>query len=328
MRVLRRIAKKILIKTGFYDKYCDYMYERSLKQRIIKDYDGGSASFWTSHMVTDNEFSSAEGSLEYFHWRNNQYPGYIDLMPVSGQNGKVVLDYGCGPGNDLVGFTVFSSPAKLIGVDVSTTALNASKHRLSLHCNIAEKNIYLHLIDESDNKIPVEDNTVDYVHSSGVLMSVANINFALKEIHRVLKVGGKMAAMVYNHDSIWSNLYVPWFLQTHLKIDTNLTFEEAFRRSTDNSIRNEAAPVSCCYRPDEFIKLVESVGFKGEFKGAAISGFEVNLTRKYLDKAVSDKRLGEKYRIFLKSLEIDEKGIPYYKENVAGIDACYLFVKS
>ena len=31
-------------------------------------------------------------------------------MPVNQADGLVVLDYGCGPGNDLVGFGHFSNP--------------------------------------------------------------------------------------------------------------------------------------------------------------------------------------------------------------------------
>ena len=68
----------------------------------------GSAAYWNASMVATRPFDSKEDSLEHFYWRNAQYPGYIDLLPVSGQDEKVVVDYGCGPGNDLVGFSVFS----------------------------------------------------------------------------------------------------------------------------------------------------------------------------------------------------------------------------
>ena len=47
--------------------------------------------------------------------------------------GKTVLDYGCGPGNDLVYFSVLTPAAKIIGMDVSQKALNIAKKRLKLH---------------------------------------------------------------------------------------------------------------------------------------------------------------------------------------------------
>ena len=67
-----------------------------------------------------------------FPLRNSIYPGYIELMPVNQADGLVVLDYGCGPGNDLVGFGHFSNPKKLIGADVSARNEN-SKKRTDLH---------------------------------------------------------------------------------------------------------------------------------------------------------------------------------------------------
>ena len=54
-------------------------------------------------------------------------------MPVDEADDLVVVDYGCGPGNDLVGFSEFSKTKKLIGVDVSKTALKVAETRLKLH---------------------------------------------------------------------------------------------------------------------------------------------------------------------------------------------------
>ena len=109
--------------------------------------------------------NNSEDSLKHFHWRNAQYPGYIELMPVKGQDDKVVLDYGCGPGNDLLGFSVFSKPKQLFGVDVSKTALEESASRLALHNSKAD---LIHL-EENKNLIPIDNESVDYIHTSGVL---------------------------------------------------------------------------------------------------------------------------------------------------------------
>jgi len=49
--------------------------------------------------------------------RSEQYFDYWNTCPC-GQDGKVILDYGCGPGHDLVGFVSIPSLA-LIGMDVS-----------------------------------------------------------------------------------------------------------------------------------------------------------------------------------------------------------------
>jgi hypothetical protein len=43
--------------------------------------------------------------------------------------------------------------------------------------------------------------------------------------------------------------------------------------------------------------------------------------------AISDIRLNEEHRNFLSELVFNEKGMPMYKGNIAGIDACYKFYK-
>jgi SAM-dependent methyltransferase len=124
------------------------------------------ADYWTEHNVTSHMlYKSPEESLEYFHWRNAQYYRYIDLMPVVGYDNKAVLDYGCGPGHDLVGFGVYSRTNKLVGADLSTSSLAEAKERLSLH----KINADLVRIDPLATELPFEDNSFDHIHSSGVL---------------------------------------------------------------------------------------------------------------------------------------------------------------
>ena len=113
-----------------------------------------------------------EQSLNHFEWRNSQYPGYIELMPVKNYDNKVVLDYGCGPGNDLVGFSEFSNPKELIGADVSKPSLELAKKRLLLH----RKDVRLLHLEEKENKILLADNSIDLIHSSGVLHHCKNLN--------------------------------------------------------------------------------------------------------------------------------------------------------
>ena len=143
----------------------------------------GSEAYWTAYLVANEPWKTRESSLEHFNWRNALYPGYIELMPVNNADNMDVLDYGCGPGNDLVGFAEFSNTKSLTGVDVSSTALKKSRDRLSLH----DINASLIKIEENENILPLSSNKFDLVSSSGVLHHVKNLDIALKEIHRVLK---------------------------------------------------------------------------------------------------------------------------------------------
>ena len=278
----------------------------------------GSAAYWTFHTVAEDDWRNAADSLDHFKWRNQQYPGYIQLMPVNVADDLVVLDYGCGPGNDLVGFSEFSNPARLIGADVSPTALDASKKRLALHRKTAE---FL-LIDEESNKINLPDKAVDLVHSSGVLHHVKNLEAALSEIHRVLKVGGCFRVMIYNYDSLWLHLYTAYIHQIEMGRYSKLDLLDAFKRTTDGP----NCPISHCYRPSQFVEIVTKNGFSGHFKGSAISVDELTWLPKRFD-AIKCRNLNVEHRNFLSAISFDRNGHPLVDGHVAGIDGCFEFKK-
>src|SRR6185312_6980092 len=126
-----------------------------------------SANYWSHYKVDSPSsiFDSIEASLQHLAWRNAQYPGYIELMPVHNADDLTVLDFGCGPGNDVVGFGVFSHPKKLFGADVSPLALEFARRRTALHNTKAE----FFQLNEAQIALPLPDGSVDLIHSSGVL---------------------------------------------------------------------------------------------------------------------------------------------------------------
>src|SRR5690348_12306488 len=165
----------------------------SSSEMPVKSLADQSAEHWTESNVTyHRKYQNAEESLRHFEWRSSLYVGYLDLMPVAGFDGKTVLDFGCGPGHDLVGFGAYSRPARLIGVDVSPTSLDEARARLALHGINAE------LIRQGADevRIPLPDGSVDHVHSSGVLHHTPDPVVHLKELRRVLKPGGTMNLMI------------------------------------------------------------------------------------------------------------------------------------
>ena len=274
-----------------------------------------SSEYWTQFNVTQHyEFSSAAESLEYFHWRNDQYPGYIELMPVAGQDGKVVLDYGCGPGHDVIGFGTYSKPRRLIGVDVSPTSLAEAERRARLHGIPVE---FLR-IDERDNSIPIESGSVDYIHSSGVIHHTPDPAKVLRELKRVLAPGGRMRIMVYHYDSLWLHLFVAYTLRISQGAYPGLDLRQVFTKTTDG----ENCPISNIYRAEEFGALAASAGLACRFLGAAVSLFELKLLPQRLD-AIADRRLAAEHRRFLLDLEIDRRGHPVHDGTCAGIDGCY-----
>lgn len=272
--------------------------------------------YWTDHNVTLHcAFNSQLESLEYFHWRNDQYPNYLNLMPVSGFDGKKILDYGCGPGHDLVGFGTYSNYQYLAGVDISGTSVTEAKSRISLHGISADVML---LQETSDSNLPFEDESFDHIHCSGVLHHTPDPVVILKEMKRILKPNGTINIMVYNYDSIWLHLYVAYLRTLVQGLYQGKSLSDQFRHSTDG----EDCPISNCYKSSEWIALCQEAGFQAKFTGAAVSVFELSI----LDKrfaAIMDRRLPSESRQFLTALKFNEQGIPEYQGAVAGIDACY-----
>ena len=138
-------------------------------------------------------------------------------MPVCGQDDKCVLDYGCGPGHDLVGFGAFSKTRRLVGIDLSQSSLAEARDRLEIH-NI---NAELFWLDSNVTKLPFADNSFDYIHTSGVLHHVPDPIKILLEFSRILKPGGMIRVMVYNYDSLWLHLYVAYHQNILKKRNSN-----------------------------------------------------------------------------------------------------------
>lgn len=273
------------------------------------------ADYWTSHNVTmHRRFASASESLDYLSWRNDQYFNYIDLMPVSGEDGRVVLDYGCGPGNDLAGFAAFGSPQRLIGMDVSASSLAEAKARLDLH----RSDVELHLLEPGSSRIPLPDASVDVIHCSGVLHHIPEPEETLTEFRRVLRPEGRLQLMVYNRQSLWFHLYCAYHIQILQGRYSGESLEEVFRKSTDG----ENCPVSRAYRPQEIIELARRAGLDVHLRGVAIAAFEMSLFEtRYA--AIMDLRLPAECRTFLSALELDERGLARSGAHCAGIDACF-----
>jgi SAM-dependent methyltransferase len=192
--------------------------------RMSPDSEAAVADYWTSYNVTlHHAFQTHEESLSYFRWRNDQYFGYIELMPLRGQDGKVVLDFGCGPGHDLVGFATESKPSRLIGVEVSPSSLAEARGRLALHgaaCDFI-------LADPQSSELPLESESVDYVHSSGVLHHVPNLVETLREIRRILRRDGVARIIVYNYESVWLHLFVAYVKRLIENAYQDLSLEQA-----------------------------------------------------------------------------------------------------
>ncbi len=306
----------------------DHLFEipiLSKEERMEK-----SEEYWTRHNVTASKiFEDRKESLEYFIWRNIQYPGYIEKMPVNCADGKVVLDYGCGPGNDVVGFSEYSKAKKIIAMDVSSTALELARKRAVLH---NDENIEYIEINEEDDILPLENGSVDIIHSSGVLHHTPDMGKILNEFYRILKDDGYCQIMVYNYDSLYMHLYVCY----HAWLKNRKSFIECFaRRDADDKrslfkVLTDGAecPIANCYTEKEFTDICKESGFKVELRGNSISKMEIDMFKEIGQEAADSELLDEESKTFLKGLYVNEVGIPCNANGLyAGIGSCYKLTK-
>lgn len=154
-----------------------------------------------------NYFVDAEeGSWEFYRnidrkflkWipfmQSGGYPFLTRYIDMKGLKGKKLLDIACGTGVLTEQFVRMG--ADVTAIDLTPKAVELTKKRLDLYHLKAE------VLEADAQKLPFADNTFDYVCAWGCLMHMPETEQAIREIHRVLKPGGKSLAMMYHVNSV------------------------------------------------------------------------------------------------------------------------------
>lgn len=259
-------------------------------------------NYWNKyHINIQQKIENKTDSINFFNWRNSQHPNYLDFMPVKNFDNYIILDYGCGPGHDVVGFIENSKPHKVIAADISNKILKIAERRVQFH----EFRNLVDFIEIDENLLSnFEDNYFDLINCSGVLHHLPDVNLVLNEFYRVLKQHGELRVMVYNKDSVWYHLYAPYVLQLVEKmIPRKFDADQAFRVSTDGP----KCPISIAYTYEEFKKIAIKSNFSTELVGISGSKHEEEILNKYLSAAISDDRLAIKHRNFLKNVNLNSE---------------------
>jgi len=120
--------------------------------------------------------------------KHNDWSDYDEyLFKEFDTSGLVALEYGCGPGRNIIKFN--NRFSRIDGVDIAINNIEKAKLNLN-HNGIAIPNLYL-----CDGKsIPVEDSVYDVVFSVICLQHIAcyDIRFSImSDIKRILKPNGR-----------------------------------------------------------------------------------------------------------------------------------------
>lgn len=107
--------------------------------------------------------------------------------------GLKVLEIGCGLGTDGAQFA--EAGADYTGVDLTEAAVELARKRFETF-GVPGK------FQTADaEQLEFDDNTFDLVYSHGVLHHTPDTAEAIREIHRVLRPGGRAMVMLYHRDS-------------------------------------------------------------------------------------------------------------------------------
>jgi ubiquinone/menaquinone biosynthesis C-methylase UbiE len=279
--------------------------------------------YWEGHTVNSTPFATRRASAGYLEWRFAEYPLFREFAGLWGDHDReIVLDYGCGPGNDIVGFLLHTDAKQVIGIDVSRQALELARRRVALH-RVPRDRVRLIQVDDAQPEIPLPDEALDYLQCQGVLQHVSDPSWVLRELHRVLKPGREARVMVYNRDSVWLHLYTAYVVMLVEDRYRELPVEEAFQLTTDG----KECPIARCWRAEDFIGLCDRAGFEARYLGGYLSRHELDVMSRYRDRAISDPRLAAEHREFLEGLELDGRGLPMHGGVHAGVGGAYVLRK-
>jgi SAM-dependent methyltransferase len=274
-------------------------------------------AYWTRHTVRSEPFKSAEESEAYLEWRFEEYPLFREFSGLWGSHDdETIIDVGCGPGNDLTGLALYTSARRIIGVDVSPTALELARGRLDLH---GITNVELMRTTNADPTLPLPDASVDYLQCLGVLMCASSPKGMLEQFRRVLKPTGRAAIMVYNRPSVYYHLYTAYEKMIVEDAFPGLTVDEAFQRNTDGP----ECPLSLAWEPGDVRTMCEDAGFTATYTGGYLAKHELVCMERSWDRAIVDERLGDESREFLRDLRMDHRGLPMRGAWHAGVGAMF-----
>ncbi len=163
-----------------------------------------------------------EAVLRSHRWRTVDNSAAY-LIPHLAPNTSM-LDVGCGPGTITLDFAARVAPGRVVGIDFAPAAIEAaeSERAASNVTNVEFRTGDIYALD-------FPDDTFDIVHAHQVLQHVTDPVGALREMRRVCKPGGIVAA----RDSDYAAF--TWYPETP-KIDAWLTMYRTVARS------NQAEP--------------------------------------------------------------------------------------
>lgn len=155
--------------------------------------------YWNARIHDLEMTEHPAGTLAFFDdldaYRFDKLRYLPQLVDFTSFAGRTLLEIGCGIGTDLVRFA--RGGARVIGVDLSETAVRLARQNFELHAVAGGRPLLL----ADGARLPLADSSVDAVYAHGVIQYAADPERLVGEAWRVLRPDGAAIFMVYNRVS-------------------------------------------------------------------------------------------------------------------------------
>src|SRR5215510_1965072 len=161
----------------------------TLKERV--------RAFWQENPCGTKFADAPPGSRRFYELvEQHRYQKEWHIPDAAGfakANNLRVLEIGCGLGTDGAQFA--KAGADYTGLDLTDAAIELARRRFEL---FDLKGTFL--VADAE-QLDFADNSFDVVYSHGVLHHTPDTSGAVREIHRILRPGGRAVVMLYHRDS-------------------------------------------------------------------------------------------------------------------------------
>jgi SAM-dependent methyltransferase len=177
-------------------------YQRASEVRV-----GDVRAFWEANPLCASAIPHPLGTREYFTYydalreENEPVPFARALHEYDRFAGSRVLDVGSGNGYVLSRYA--AAGAHVYGIDLTHTGVGLCRQRFALG------GLSGHFTVGSAEDLPFPSESFDLVCSMGVLHHTPRTEQAVREVHRVLRPGGRLIVMFYHRNSFHYRVLFP-----------------------------------------------------------------------------------------------------------------------
>ena len=174
------------------DRISDADWKATLDDRKRKElefHDRDRDRTQVAHTQANDTYEKFYGNKKYYA-ATRRSNDYVKNWIARESKGKVFLDYACGNGMQAL-WAAKSGAALSLGFDISGVSVMNARNEAAKLAPEVQSRLRFFQADAENTKLP--DNSVDVILCSGMLHHL-DLSYALPELRRIMKPGGKLMA--------------------------------------------------------------------------------------------------------------------------------------